>query len=367
MDLQEYETASKTTLTLALSTAEKRQAELLSDEATLADKFDHYNQQYRLVRELYGEEYRQHVASGAPVSRGYQLGPMNTKSKRLPTTLKTMLNTYWTGFSKYNTLIQATKDRFRAERALQHLRADIALNQKVIAGIQQKLQPITEVTFLEPGAYHGNESSLWNAMGRVGLVHPGVADDKKREALSALYQRLERSGQLKELPGSQEDSQYRWFQHEAGDLLVLGLANVMTHNIIGGLVLERLAGRIYNTEAIGVLQQHRGEKLGLALYGLAMTVLKLSITTGSGLTPDGQRLWRAIARIPGVHIYGIVATRNLHHVSKVANATQHTEPLQQDSKYVVFPVYREGDFFTSPYFRVADAAGAKLVATHERA
>lgn len=72
-------------------------------------------------------------------------------------------------------------------------------------------------------------------------------------------------------------------------------------NVIGRLSLEKgLLG--WAVSDVSVFEEYRGQRIGLALYGLALDTLKLRLVSDIHQTPSGQKMWRAITSIPGTKV-----------------------------------------------------------------
>jgi len=106
----------------------------------------------------------------------------------------------------------------------------------------------------------------------------------------------------KELPGgagftygigqpSPEDLEIMIFD---GDILAAELDLFETQDVTG-------AWRV-NTVAVNPAYRSRG--LGKALYGIALSILKLTIEAGDTQTRHGQRMWLMLNSIPGVEVVG---------------------------------------------------------------
>lgn len=61
----------------------------------------------------------------------------------------------------------------------------------------------------------------------------------------------------------------------------------------------------YGVEVAVTRPEYRGKGLGLALYGIALTILKLTLRAGDTQTHHGQRMWLKLNQIPGVEVLGI--------------------------------------------------------------
>lgn len=62
----------------------------------------------------------------------------------------------------------------------------------------------------------------------------------------------------------------------------------------------------YYVHAITVDEDYRNQGIGKALYGIALTILKVTLLSGTSQTPGGRKNWLSLANIPGVAIKGYV-------------------------------------------------------------
>jgi GNAT superfamily N-acetyltransferase len=60
----------------------------------------------------------------------------------------------------------------------------------------------------------------------------------------------------------------------------------------------------FEVNAITTHEKYRGKGLGLALYGVALTELKLTLVAGHMQTPGGRKNWLKLATIPGCEVVG---------------------------------------------------------------
>jgi GNAT superfamily N-acetyltransferase len=60
----------------------------------------------------------------------------------------------------------------------------------------------------------------------------------------------------------------------------------------------------WQVETVVVNKEYRGQGVGKALYGIALSILKLTLETGSVQTQHGQRMWLMLNSIPGVEVKG---------------------------------------------------------------
>ncbi len=91
----------------------------------------------------------------------------------------------------------------------------------------------------------------------------------------------------------------------------------------------------WEVEAIVVDPDYRGQSLGLALYGIALSELKLTLRAGRTQTRHGQAMWLKLNQIPGVEIRGVTKARRSQYRERPGN-----EILGQNKQYVfyTFPV-----------------------------
>jgi GNAT superfamily N-acetyltransferase len=91
----------------------------------------------------------------------------------------------------------------------------------------------------------------------------------------------------------------------------------------------------WEVEGIVVDPDYRGQALGLALYGIALSELKLTLKAGKTQTRHGQAMWLKLNQIPGVEIRGVTKARRSQYQQRPDN-----EVLGQNKQYVwyTFPV-----------------------------
>lgn len=81
-------------------------------------------------------------------------------------------------------------------------------------------------------------------------------------------------------------------------------------NHVGELSLKKWHGPIKNAwrvDTVTVNEDYRKGGFGLSLYGIALTILKLTLIAGDSQTPGGRQNWVNLASIPGVEVKGIFA------------------------------------------------------------
>ena len=79
-----------------------------------------------------------------------------------------------------------------------------------------------------------------------------------------------------------------------GDKLAAELDLFETQDVLG----------TWGVETVVVERPYRGQGLGKALYGIALSILKLTIEAGQTQTRHGQQMWLMLNSIPGVEVMG---------------------------------------------------------------
>ena len=74
-----------------------------------------------------------------------------------------------------------------------------------------------------------------------------------------------------------------------------------------GATLDPL--KTWRVETIATDPDYRGQGLGKALYGIALTILKLTVEAGATQTKHGQAMWIMLNSIPGVEVLGYAMDR----------------------------------------------------------
>lgn len=64
------------------------------------------------------------------------------------------------------------------------------------------------------------------------------------------------------------------------------------------------ATKAWRVDTVAVNPQYRSRGLGKALYGIALSILRLTIEAGDTQTRHGQRMWVMLNSIPGVEVVG---------------------------------------------------------------
>ena len=92
----------------------------------------------------------------------------------------------------------------------------------------------------------------------------------------------------------------------------------------------------WGVETIVVKRDYRGQGLAKALYGIALSILKLTLEAGGMQTMHGQRMWLMLNSIPGVQVlgYNMVPTekyqahKNDTVIDQNKNWTRYTFPVR---------------------------------------
>jgi len=76
---------------------------------------------------------------------------------------------------------------------------------------------------------------------------------------------------------------------------------------VGKLVLYRKkwpTPNAYDVSTITVNEDYRGRGMAKAMYGIALSIMKITLISGDSQTPGGQRNWASLSQIPGVAVSG---------------------------------------------------------------
>ena len=96
----------------------------------------------------------------------------------------------------------------------------------------------------------------------------------------------------------------------------------------------------WGVETVVVERPYRGQGLGKALYGIALSILKLTIEAGQTQTKHGQAMWLMLNSIPGVEVqgYNMVPTDKYkpHRGDKIVKQdddwTRYTFPVESGTR-----------------------------------
>jgi GNAT superfamily N-acetyltransferase len=92
----------------------------------------------------------------------------------------------------------------------------------------------------------------------------------------------------------------------------------------------------WRVDTVSVNPEYRSRGLGKALYGIALSILKLTIEAGDTQTKHGQRMWLMLNSIPGVEVQGYNMERTEQYnprpgddiISQDKNWTRYTFPVK---------------------------------------
>jgi GNAT superfamily N-acetyltransferase len=70
------------------------------------------------------------------------------------------------------------------------------------------------------------------------------------------------------------------------------------------IVYTRGATKTWSVDSVAVEPAHRGQGIAKALYGIALSILKLPLEAGQLQTKHGQAMWLMLNSIPGVEVVG---------------------------------------------------------------
>jgi GNAT superfamily N-acetyltransferase len=87
---------------------------------------------------------------------------------------------------------------------------------------------------------------------------------------------------------------------------------------------------------VAVNPEYRSRGLGKALYGIALSILKLTLEAGDTQTRHGQRMWLMLNSIPGVEVMGYNMERTAQYkprpgdkiISQGKDWTRYTFPVK---------------------------------------
>ena len=115
---------------------------------------------------------------------------------------------------------------------------------------------------------------------------------------------------IKPLPGG-SGLNYATIDH--GRFLEIRMLDQSGQEAVGQLKLMRVGFPInnaYQVSTVTVDEDYRGKGIAKSLYGVALSILKITLLAGSQQTPGGKRNWMSLAQIPGVEVRGYVELEN---------------------------------------------------------
>jgi ribosomal protein S18 acetylase RimI-like enzyme len=92
----------------------------------------------------------------------------------------------------------------------------------------------------------------------------------------------------------------------------------------------------WRVSTVAVNPQYRNQGLGKALYGIALSILRLTLEAGDTQTKHGQRMWLMLNSIPGVEVMGYNMERTGQYkpragddiIAQDENWTRYTFPVK---------------------------------------
>ena len=143
---------------------------------------------------------------------------------------------------------------------------------------------IIEIMNIDPSTYAGGKSAI-----DTGNVSQPVD-----------------AAQLKPLPGG-SGLMYE-VKHESNGQYIIRILS--KNDVIGELIVVSDKSLPINNavqvNTITVDEAHRGQGIAKSLYGIVLSILKLTLLAGRGQTPGGRRNWLSLANVPGVDVKGWV-------------------------------------------------------------
>jgi hypothetical protein len=92
----------------------------------------------------------------------------------------------------------------------------------------------------------------------------------------------------------------------------------------------------WRVETVAVNTEYRSRGLGKALYGIALSILRLTVEAGDTQTKHGRRMWLMLNSIPGVEVVGYNMERTPDYksgpndkiIAQDKNWTKYTFPVR---------------------------------------
>lgn len=129
----------------------------------------------------------------------------------------------------------------------------------------------------------------------------------------------------KSLPGG---SGLKYVVDKDGDTLSIYILDYKsgTGDIVGQLELGRFANfpikNAWQVESTVVDPAYRSQGIGRSMYGVFLSILKLTLVAGGDQTEGGRRSWLSLANIPGVEVRGYVPVSDSYFSDNDSGATQ---------------------------------------------
>jgi GNAT superfamily N-acetyltransferase len=139
--------------------------------------------------------------------------------------------------------------------------------------------------------------------------------------------------ELKELPGG---SGLTYGVNKENDLIEIMIFDGGT--LAGELDLSYTQGpmKTWAVDSVTVEPKYRGRGIAKALYGIALSILKLSVEAGQTQTKHGQAMWLMLNSIPGVKVIGVAMDKTKDYKARPGdnivlqdkNYTHYTFPIE---------------------------------------
>lgn len=124
--------------------------------------------------------------------------------------------------------------------------------------------------------------------------------------------------------------------------------------VVGHLSLERSHVKgCKQVNLISVVEKYRGQKVGLALYGIVLDILGQTLISGGSQTFKGQQMWANLKSIPGVKVYGLIERGDNDNEDALLKLND-VGIFAEDKKYIAFPVTlnSSGKILNSSHFKI---------------
>ena len=88
------------------------------------------------------------------------------------------------------------------------------------------------------------------------------------------------------------------------------------------------------SKVVSVIKKYRGQRIGLALYGIALDILKLTLLSDTQQTYGGVKMWSSIKGIPNVRVFALIDNEDLELKDLPKGSGQYVD----DKLYFAIPV-----------------------------
>ena len=172
-------------------------------------------------------------------------------------------------------------------------------------------QVITEIERLSPDDYEGGAANLYylnmpkktyKLPGPSGLIY-GVTGDRGWKSILII-----------DPQGTVTPQRPNYYNYRAP--APAPVKKEVGPQIVGSLSISReskfFLPNSYHVGTITVDENYRGIGIAKALYGIALTSLKLNLVAGDSQTPGGRRNWASLSKIPGCEVVGVLKLGSYH-------------------------------------------------------